>query len=221
MNSRNKKHQQIIKSKKIIFAISANFIGLILLFSGAISADAQEGNLNSPEMEVAGVRLNDEESGRAFLSKYSPRTGANGQPVYYFYNKYATEVLKLTGFSAKQPQLIVSAEVYAVGKSYQEQHFQINNITSFATESGFFVGVRQSAKSLIFGVAEKTDTEKIVKLKGKPDEINKNDKREILTYNLNELIVTRGTQQIKIPRYVAVYEFNKDKLKKFSIIIEL
>ena len=209
MKSNNKKHQQTTKSKKIILAVSANFIGLIILFSGAFAANAQE-NLSSPEMEVAGVRLNDEESGRAFLSKYSPRTGANGQPVYFFYNKYATEVLKLTGFSAKQPHLITSAEVYAIGKSYQEQHYQINNVTSFATESGFFVGVRQSAKSLIFGVAEKTDTEKIVKLKGKPDEINKNDKRETLIYKLNAT---------KNPRYIAVYEFNKDKLKKFSISI--
>lgn len=206
--------------KKITSMVLINFIGLLLFVAAVASVEAQE-NPSAPEMEIAGVKLNDEASGKAFLAKYSPRTGENGQPVYYFYNKYATEVLKITGFSMNQPYLIVGAEVYSVGKKYREQHFQINEISSFATESNFFVGVRQSAKSLLFGVAEKTDKEKIVKLKGKPDDVVNNEKREILTYKLNDVEVMHQGKAMKIPRYIAVYEFYKDKLKKISISIKL
>lgn len=209
-----------MRLKKIKLLVLTNLIGLILVFSATVSLKAQEkGSL--PEMEVAGIRLNDEVSGKAFLSKYAPRTGENGQPIYYFYNKYATEVLKLTAFSNKQPHLIVGAEVYSIGKTYREQHFQINETASFATESNFFVGVRQSAKSLLFGVAEKTDAEKVIKLKGKPNDVVKAENRETLTYELNDVEIMRDGKSVKIPRYVAVYEFYKDKLKKISISIKL
>lgn len=220
MNSRNRTTTQMVRLKRISLIVLTNFIGLILVFSATISLNAQE-NRTLPEMNIAGIQLNDEASGKAFLSKYAPRTGENGQPVYYFYNKYATEVLKLTAFSNKQPHLIVGVEVYSVGKNYREQHFQINETTSFATESNFFVGVRQSAKSLLFGVAEKTDKEKVIKLKGKPDDIVKVEKRETLTYKLNDVEILRQGKTVKIPRYIAVYEFYKDKLKKMSISIKL
>lgn len=207
-------------SKKI-FSDSTflSFLVLLFLISTVFSANAQEIN-NAPEMTVAGVRLSDEESGKAFLEKYTARRDEKNRPVYYFYNEYATEVMKLTAVSEKNPYLIVGAEVYAVGESYRERHFQLNKITSFATESGFFVGVKQSAKSILFGVAEKTDKEKVIKAKGKPDETGKKEKREVLTYRLNELTAMSGGKEVKISQYVAVYEFYKDKLKKFSINIE-
>ncbi len=220
MNSSKKRAEKKVRFKQFTFLSLMNLFGLMLFFSNTDSISAQE-NRNLPEMNVAGVQLNDEKSGKAFLSKYAPRTGENGQPVYYFYNKYATEVLKLTAFSDKQPHLIVSAEVYLVGKTYREQHFQINETASFATESNFFVGVRQSAKSLLFGIAEKTDTEKVVKLKGKPDDVVKTENRETLTYKLSDVESMRDGRSVKIPRYVAVYEFYKDKLKKISISIKL
>jgi len=196
------------------------FIIALFLVSAGYSVNAQEAK-NAPEMTVAGVRLLDEGSGKAFLEKYTPRRDEKNRPVYYFYNEYATEVLKLTAVSEQKPFLIVGAEVYAVGESYRERHFQLNKIPSFATESGFFVGVRQSAKSLLFGVADKTDKEKLTKAKGKPDEIGKKEKREVLTYRLNELTAMRGDKAVQILQYVAVYEFYKDKLKKFSINIEM
>jgi hypothetical protein len=219
MKSNKRRDEMVVKLRKAACAALINLAGLILLFSATISLKAQE-KQNLPELQIAGVKLNDEASGREFLSKYAPRLGENGQPVYYFYNKYATEVLKLTGLSMNQPYMIVGAEVYSVGKNYHEQHFQINEIASFATESNFFVGVRQSAKSLLFGVAEKTDTEKVIKSKGKPDDILKNENRETLTYQFDKLEVMRGGKSVKIPRYVAVYEFYKDKLKKISIKTE-
>lgn len=191
-----------------------------LFFSAAIVSVSAQQTQNAPEMSVAGVRLNDETSAEAFLGKYSSRRDEKNRPVYYFYNGYATEVLKLTAASEKNPYLLVGAEVYAVGESYRERHFQLNKINSFATESGFFVGEKQSAKSILFGVAEKTDKEKVIKAKGKPDEIGKKEKREVLTYRLNELTTMQGGKEVKISQYVAVYEFYKDKLKKFSINIE-
>lgn len=212
----NKALTKKLFSGKLILPL---LIGLI--FGAAISSVKAQETKKTPEMSVAGVRLSDEDSAKAFLGNYSSRRDEKNRPVYYFYNGYATEVLKLTAASEKQPYLIVGAEVFSVSEKYREQHFQLQKINSFATESGFFVGLRQSAKSILFGVADKTDKEKVIKSKGNPDEIVKTDKRETLTYRLSEVTVTRGDKEIKIPQYVAVYEFYKDKLKKFSINIEL
>lgn len=206
--------------KKSLTKFLIGFVILVLVFSAAMSVKAQK-NENLPEIEVAGIRLNDEKSGRTFLSKYAPRSSPSGQPVYYFYNKYATEVMKLTAFSDKHPHLIVEAEIYSIGKNYREQHFQVNEINSFATESGFFVGVRQSAKSLLFGVAEKTDKEKVIKAKGEPDEITQKEKREVLIYKIADLTLMQNEKAIKFSRYTANYEFYKDTLKKIQIKLEL
>lgn len=190
-------------------------IGLCL-----ISAAAQEAKI-APEMSVAGARLNDETSGKAFLGNFSATRDEQNRPVYYFYNEFGTEVMKLTAFSEARPHLIIAAEVYRVGESYQKKHYVLRDKSSFMTESGFFVGERQTAKSLLFAIAEITDPKELVKKKGEPTEDVKEDKKQTITYKFDEKSFPASEGAMKIAAYTAVYEFRGKRLRKFSLSVEL
>lgn len=125
---------------------------------------AQEKNA-LPELSVAGVKLADRESAKAFLSGYSARKTDDGRAVYYFYNEYGTQVMKLTAASAEEPYFITEIEVFAVGKSYQTEHYVADDLGVFSTESNIFIGFKQSASSLLFGTSNKTGPKEIVRKK--------------------------------------------------------
>lgn len=178
----------------------------------AVSVNAQKVGAGgetraAPEMSIAGVKLNDEASGRAFLAGYSFRRDEANRPVYYFYDEYGTQVLALTALSPERRFLIVAAEVFRVGRDYKKTYYILKDV-SFTSESGFFLGDRPSAKSLIFGVPNRTNVKKLIEKKGTPDERTKSGKIETLVYTFNDL---------PAGKYRAEYVFIGGKLDKFKI----
>lgn len=210
------------KAVNIVFSgrVFLPFLVFIILFLGVFSVRAQETKI-APEMSVAGIRLNDEASAKAFLGNYSARRDQKTRPVYFFYNDEGTEVLKLTAFSEAKPFLLVAAEVFSVGESYQDRHYVLQDRSVFPTESGFYVGEHQSAKSLLFAVREITRPGSLVKKKGKPSEDVKEEKKETITYNFDENAFSTTDEKMKIANYTAVYEFRNKMLKRFKFEIEL
>lgn len=197
----------------------------LFLFGANISFINAQKAENSPEISVAGIKLNDEISGGEFLSKFAPRIDTDGKPTFYFYNEYGTQVLKLKGFSQEKPHLIISAEVFLVGKSYRERHFFLKEISSFNTESGFFTGIGQSAKSILFAVTHATRPDVVTKKKGNPTQTQKEDKKETLIYEYNFDASNKSpfadNNGFTITSYTAKYEFSKDVLKKYSISVDV
>lgn len=174
-------------------------------------ASAQEANIQ-PELSVAGIKLGDRDTAKAFLSGYSPRKTDDGRVAYFFYNSYGTQVMKLTAASAEEPYFITEIEVFAVGKSYQTQHYVADDLGVFTTESGIFIGYKQSASSMLFGAANKTGAKGLVKKLGAPTSQEKTGDDEIITYNLSRIKLPGETAEFD---YYARYEFSKNKLKKF------
>jgi hypothetical protein len=177
------------------------------------SALAQEKN-TQPELSVAGIKLGDRESAKAFLTGYSMRKQDDGRFAYFFYNSYGTQVMKLTAKSAEEPYFITEIEVFTVGRSYLEQHYVAKDLGTFTTESGIFIGQKGSVSSMVFGVPNRIGPKDIVKKKGEPTDKKKIGKAETITY---------ASPNIKLPGgefdYTASYEFSKNKLKKFSLKI--
>lgn len=196
------------------------FLVALLLMTAAFSVSAQEAKI-APEMSVAGIRLNDEASAKAFLGNYSSRRDEKNRPVYFFYNSEGTEVFKLTAFSEAKPFLLVAAEVFSVGESYKDRHYVLQDKAVFPTESGFYVGEHQSAKSLLFAIREITRPGNLVKKKGKPTEDVKEEKKQTITYKFDESVFSANDEKMKISNYTAVYEFRNKMLKRFKLEIEL
>lgn len=194
------------------------FVALIIGSVVAITAQ-----VNQPELSVAGFRLGgDEETTKELLKGYSPRYDNElGQPKYFFYNEYGNQVMSITGYSRERPFLIVAIEAFGVGESYRNKHYQMKDKSSFISESGFFIGERPSAKSLIFAVANVTGAKDVLKKKGSPDADEKNDKVRTLRYQLNavkELEEKEGKLKgVNFGSYTAEYRFYKNRLSRFSI----
>lgn len=168
----------------------------------------------SPELSVAGVKLADRDSAKAFLSGYSPRKGEDGRPAYFFYNSYGTQVMKLTAASFEEPFFITEIEVFSVGRSYREQHYVADDLGAFTTESGIFIGQKASVSSVVFGVPNKIGPKDIVRKKGEPTTREKTGKDETIIYALADMKLPGGEFD-----YYARYEFSKSKLKKFILKI--
>ncbi len=185
---------------------------LALMAVLGFSAAAQK----TPDFSVAGVRLGDRASAREFLEGYSARRDAENRPVFMFYNKNGTEVLKFVAVSEEDSYFIIEIEIFTVGRSYQERFYIANKFDSFETENGIFLGLRQSATSLIFGIPNRIGPKDLVKKKGEPKARGKKDKRDVLSY---ETIGVEIANEANKFNYSASYEFYKSTLKKISLKI--
>ena len=206
--------------KSIFYAL----LCCVLTLSAASSASAQAAP-GEPELSVAGLRLGNEESAKAVLQNYSPRYDNElGQPKYFFYNGYGNQVMSVTAHSKERPFLIVAIEVFAVGESYQKKHFQMKETNSFMSESGFFIGARPSATSLIFAIPNVTGPKEVIKKKGSPQADEKVDKLRTLRYELSAVkeLKTRevSLKNVDFGAYTAEYRFYKNKLSRFSIAVK-
>ena len=207
-----------------------NYLLKLAFFSAAmfflsLSAVSTFSQTAKPELSVAGFRLGDEETAKEKLKGYSPRyDNPLNQPKYFFYNEYGNQVMTLTAQSKERPFLIVGIEVFAVGESYQNKHYQMKGVKSFVSESGFYIGEKPSATSLIFAVPNVTGAKDIVKKLGAPEGDEKADKKvRILSYKLNEvgeLETGEKNKAVKFSGYTAQYRFVKNRLRRFSIAVE-
>ncbi len=209
----------LINSKRL-------FIGILILCSAFLAVPAQV-KRPAPDISVAGVKLGDRESAKAFLGEYQMRTDG-GVPSYYFYNSRITSVLKLTAASFEDPYFVTEIEVYNVGKEYQQRHFVLDRIGTFATESGIFIGFRQKGKDLalamIIGIpnvgrSNIIGPKDVVSRKGEPDERVKNGEEELFDYRVADFNLPNGDGKTSY-RYSAHYRFYERKLNRFSIKIE-
>ncbi|MCY7347021.1 MAG: hypothetical protein LH614_12470, partial [Pyrinomonadaceae bacterium] len=178
-----------------------------------------------PELGVADFRIGgDEEKTKFLLQNYAPRYDVEtGQPRYFFYNEYGNQVMSLTGYSKERPFLIVAIDVYAVGESYQKKHFQMKDKSVFISESGFFIGARPSATSLILAIPNVTGANEVIKKKGAPDADEKNKKVRTLRYQIGEVKELENKEAklkaVNFGAYTAEYRFYKNKLSRFTITV--
>ena len=206
------------------YFLSAVCLAIVAL-SAVFAARAQEKNKPaSPDLSVAGVRLGDRATARAFLEGFQPRIGEDSRPTYYFYNRSATQVMKLTGASFDDRFMIVEIEVYKVGKSYTAPHFQSDKIGFFKTESDIFVGYKQSTASAITGIPnvdgkDRTGPKTVAKKLGEPTNRVTEGERETLFYEIPEIEVADEAGKTSKFLYAARYEFSDDKLKRFVLKI--
>lgn len=198
------------------------FILLALLFATATFAQKDS---KPYDLSVAGVKLGDRESAKKFLEGFQPRTD-DGKPTYYFYNSRITSVLKLTATSFEDPYFLTELEVFSVGESYQAKHFVAEKLGHFVSESGVFVGFRQSggglALALMVGVPNvarnnKLGPKDIVKMKGEPIEQKTDGETVIYDYRSDDLKLPGSDVNYK---YTAKYQFRNKSLKRFSMQIE-
>ena len=210
----------ILRSRHIQIAA----ITLFLAVSSITNVVAQE-VLTAPDFTVSAVRLGDRPSAKAFLNGYQPRTD-EGRPTYYFYNKYGTSVVKLTATSFDDPYFMTGIEVLDAGKDYKGSHFYLDKIGYFETESGIFIGSRQSrrgiAASLIIGIpvplgVNSVHPNDVIRKKGEPSERRKSGDFESLDYRL-ETIDLDGENGAKFG-YAAHFDFNKRRLMRYSIML--
>lgn len=199
-------------------------VAAVVALTAFAAAQAQDKPRSDPEMSVAGLRLGDRQSGKAFLELYQPRTDEDGLPKYYFYNGQGTTVMKITAASVEDPYFVTEIEVFGVGESYQKRHYFLKKTPHFVTESGIFVGFRQNGKSLalalIVGVpnvgrSNIIGPKDVIRRKGEPDNQTVNDNETIFDYRGQ--FVKIGDNSVK---YSALYRFYKRELKRFVFRIE-
>ena len=195
----------------------------VLIVSAANQASAQAAQ-SEPELSVAGFRLGDEESAKNILRNYSPRYETDlNQPKYFFYNNYGTQVMSVTAHSKERPFLVVAVEVFAVGESYQKKHFQMKETNSFISDSGFFIGARPSATSLMFAIPNITGPKEIIKKEGQPQTDEKTAKVRTLRYQFGTVKELEAREaklkDVNFGAYTAEYRFYKNKLSRFSIAV--
>lgn len=188
----------------------------IFLFS--VISIAQD-NKSEPELSVAGIRLGDRESAKKFLGDYSPGYGDEGQPEYSFWNKFGNQVMKVSALSFEDPYFITKIEVFYAPQSYMGRHYVLKDQGFFVTENGIFIGYRQSAVSMIAGIPnigrnDRIGPNDIERKKGEPTSKTKEDKKEILIYDLGKIDLEIEDKKEEV-NYIAQYETNKNKLRRF------
>ncbi len=124
--------------------------------------------------------------------------------------------MALTAHSPERRFLIAAAEVFRVGGNEKKTYSVLKDV-SFTSESGFFLGERRSAVSLLFGAPNRISVKKLTEKKGTPDIRTKNGKIETLVYNFADS--PRG--DVSAGEYRAEYVFAGGKLDKFKIEIAL
>jgi len=203
------------------------FLGLIsfILIGFAGSSALSQTTEPKPELCVAGICLGDnEEKVKTILQNYSPRYDNElRQPKYYFYNNYGNQVMAVTAHSKEHPYVIVGIEAFGVNESYQKTHYQMKELNSFMTESGFFIGARPSVKSMMFAIPNVTKPNGVIKKKGLPTADEKSKKVRMIRYQFDQVkeLETQAaeTKKINFGSYTAEYRFVKDKLRRFSISV--
>jgi hypothetical protein len=193
---------------------------LTIAFTNLISA---QNNQSEPELSVAGIRLGDRVSAKKFLEKYSPGTGDEGQPEYSFWNKFGDQVMKVSARSFEDPYFITRIEVFYAPQSYMGRHYVLKDQGFFVTENGIFIGYRQSVVSIIAGIPnvgreDRIGPNDIVKKKGEPTSRMKDDKKEIIIYDLGKINLDIDGKRESV-NYSARYETNKNKLRRFVLEI--
>jgi hypothetical protein len=205
-------------TKKVFCAIFSLAVFFTVFCSPAALTNAQT-KKHAPELSVAGIELGNRESAKKLLSKYTPRIGYDGKATYWFYNKFGTQVMTLTAASKDDPFFITEIEVFAVDQNYKNKHFVANDFGFFVTESGIFIGYRQSAFSMIVGVPnagreDRIGPKDVIRKKGQPRERVKEQKLERFTYHAANVPAADGNAD-----YEARYQFYKNQLNRFSIKI--
>ena len=206
--------------KSVFFGLTSFvFLGFTNSFALAQTTEPK------PELCVAEICIGDkEEKVKTLFQNYSPRYDNElHQPKYYFYNNYGNQVMAITAHSKEYPYVIVGIEAFAVGESYQKTHYQMKEINSFITESGFFIGARPSVKSMMFAIANVTKPKGVIKKKGQPTADEKVKKARTIRYKIDQVkdLETQAseTKQINFGSYAAEYRFVKNKLRRFSISV--
>lgn len=178
---------------------------------------------DSPEMSVAGVTLGDRESAKKFLDGYQPRTD-EGSCSYYFYSSRGISVMKLTAASCEDKYMITAIEVFGVDDSYTKRHFVADKLGHFVTESGLFIGFRQTgsglALALIVGVPNiarnnMIGPKDVVKIKGEPAERTKDGKVETIKYKIDGVSVDGKPYD-----YASRFEFYGKEMTRFELRID-
>jgi hypothetical protein len=179
-----------------------------------------------PALSVVGVKLGNRASAKAFLGDFQARQDEIGRPMYFFYNKFANQVMKLTGASFADRFFITEIEVYKVGKSYTAPHFQAEKIAYFKTDQDIFIGYKQSTASMITGIPnidgkDMTGPKTVIKKMGAPTEDLKTEEKETLVYKLPNIEIADETVagQTNKFSYSAQYEFSEGRLKKYTLKI--
>lgn len=198
---------------------------VVFQFIFVLSANAQDSPEMKPELSVAGIELGNRTSAENFLKDgYAPRFETDGRVGYYFYNKWANQVMKLIAPSMEDKYFITEIEVFKVSRKYQERHYQAEDIKFFETESGIFIGFKQSAMFLIAGIenagsTNKVKTKNLLKIKGEPTEkIEVDKKKETFVYKIPNIKLSDNETDAE---YTANYEFYKNELRKFSFKIKV
>lgn len=203
---------------------NVDILALIFVFQIAffVSVNGQKLDAPNPDLNVVGIELGDRESAKKFLKTgFSPRMEKDGSVSYYFYNKWATQVMKLSAPSMNDRFYITEIEVFRVSRKYTKPHFHTEDIKYFSTENGIFIGFKQSAMFMIAGIKNagtinRFKPKHIVKMKGEPDERNKMDKKsEILVYRTSGVAL----KDEQTASYEASYKFYKKKLTRFKLKI--
>ena len=206
--------------KALFFRNSAFLVLVFLSFSFNVFSQDKK---NEPELSVAGIRLGDRASAKKFLEKYSAGIGDEGEPQYSFWNEFGNQVMKVHALSFDDPYFVTKIEVFYAPQSYMGRHYVLKDQGFFVSENGIFIGYRQSAVALIAGIPnvgrnDRIGPNDIVRKKGEPTTRTKEDKKEFITYELGKipLEIEGKTEQVS---YLAKYETNKNKLRRFSFEI--
>ncbi len=206
--------------KSVIFTVAY----FTIIISANISTFSQAARAE-PELCAAGFCIGENEATvKTKLEGFSPRyDNEMRQPKYFFYNEYGNQVMSITAYSKERPHLIVGIEVFAVDESYQKKHFQMKNTAAFTTESGFFIGQRPSATSILFAVPNATGPKEVIKKKGKPEVDEKPDKLRILRYKFGEVKNSEtpeaNSNPVNFGSYTAEYRFYKNNLRHLIITV--
>lgn len=181
---------------------------------------AQSKTIGKPDLIVAQFELGNREKAKDFLAgRYQSRPGEDGRPEYLFYNEFGTQVMKVGGAARDDPYFITEIEVFAVGESYKNKHFQLKDTGYFVTESGIFIGYRQSVASMILfpGVTRRDiiGQKDVIQIKGEPGERSVNErKREVFVYQIPNVKIAGESGTFN---YEAHYEFANKQLKRLKL----
>ena len=201
--------------------LKITFFSLIILAGTSVRAQ-----MTQPELCVDNFCLaENEKTVKTKLQGFSPRyDNERQQPKYFFYNEYGNQVMSVTAQSKERPFLIVGTEVFAVDETYQKKHFQLKDTAAFTSESGFFIGMRPSTSSMIFGVPNVTGPKEVIKKKGQPVTDEKPDKVRILRYKLGEVKKLEAQEanlsRVNFGSYTAEYRFHKNNLRRLILAVD-
>lgn len=206
--------------KAVFFRNAASLLLAFLSFN--FTFFSQDKN-SEPELSVAGIRLGDRASAKKFLEKYSAGAGDEGEPQYSFWNKFGNQVMQLHALSFDDPYFITKIEVFYAPQSYMGRHYVLKDQGFFVTENGIFIGYRQSAVSIIAGIPnvgrnDRIGPNDIARKKGEPTTRIKEGKKEFLTYDPGKINLEIDGKNESV-NYLAKFETDKNKLKRFSIEI--